>query len=106
MVKLQTLPFPGNVRQLKNALKMAMVLCDQCAIDQLLIQKLDMPNDESQIPLTDLSKKTSYTGQILDAERRILNKARAKYKSVRIIANHLQISKSTVARKLKQHGIR
>jgi len=103
--KMLTYPFPGNVRQLKNALKMAVVMNETDIINELLLSKLETEIEYE----TELDNKQDYTlsfnEQILLHEKKILKRAMSKYESTRRIAKHLKMSKTTVARKIQKHGI-
>jgi len=103
--KMLTYTIPGNVRQLKNALKMAVVMNETDIINELLLSKLETEIEYE----TELDNKQDYTlsfnEQILLHEKKILKRAMSKYESTRRIAKHLKMSKTTVARKIQKHGI-
>jgi len=105
MVKLNNADLSGNVRQLKNILNMAVAMSDETAIDQLILQRVAPPSTAPDVSLSGRNGSESFNERILETEKKILQEAKSKYKSVRMIAAHLQLSKSSVARKLKKHNL-
>jgi len=106
--RLQRYAFPGNVRELKNMLKKAVVLGDEDQLDSLIYkimeeehivcsQRTERPNPtDSHLPL----KK-----RLLDLERKILAETIRREKTSRKIAKSLGISQTSVMRKIKAHGL-
>lgn len=75
--ELQTYDFPGNVRELKNIIKNAVVIKETIGFNEAL----------------------------LEFERKKLTEALSKCISTRDLADCLDISQSTVVRKFKKHGL-
>jgi len=99
-------PFPGNVRELKNMLKKAVVMSDATILDEFLLNS--MPEDayrlaEIQTPATSAPKR--FTKTLLEVERQLLESALTHCRSTRQLAAYLGVSQPTVVRKLKRHGL-
>ncbi len=105
MLKLTANDLPGNSRQLKNIFNMAVALSDEDDIDQLILQKAELSSDDRLDSILNGGKERSLKERMLEAENKILKDAKTKYKSIRAIANHLKLSKSSADRKLKKHGL-
>ena len=104
---LANYPYPGNVRELMNICERLVVMSDTELIDlaDLPMQITSVPPDQhfsyhNIVPGTSLQ-------QILDqVEKELLAKALQQYKNQTDIAAALDVNQSTVARKLKKHGLR
>lgn len=105
LTKLQSYPFPGNVRELKNILKKAVVMSEEEVLDDLIVKSLEGRVEEQGISDNKRKDKVSLDHQLLDVERNILKSAMARCKSTREIANYLGTSQPTVVRKMKKHGL-
>jgi len=105
LTKLQSYPFPGNVRELKNILKKAVVMSEEEVLDDLIVRSLEGRVEEQGISDNKRKDKVSLDHQLLDVERKILKSAMARCKSTREIANYLGTSQPTVVRKMKKHGL-
>ena len=99
-------PYPGNVRELMNICERLVVMSDT--------EVIDVPDLPFQI--TSHSSKTDFSiGQIpsgqplqqtLDQiEKELLKKACSQYKNQTEMAEALAVNQSTIARKLKKHGL-
>lgn len=102
---LQFYSFPGNVRELKNILKKAVVMSEQEVLDDFILKNLE--REEAQYKRFGRGR---YLGlglseEVLAFEREILKSAMERCKTTREIANYLRISQSKVVRKMKNHGI-
>jgi len=92
---LQRHDWPGNVRELENAIERATILC---AGKQLLPDDLDL----------DAVKSVAVVDEDLtlaEAERRHLAKTRDKYADLAAAAKALGVTKATLQKKLKAHGL-
>jgi PAS domain S-box-containing protein len=109
MKELQNYAYPGNVRELKNILKKAVVLSDEEVLDSAFFSSIGLK--ENGYEKFFQSKKhiaypLSLEDQLQALERNILSDALARFKTTRKVAENLKTSKSTVVRKIKKHGIR
>jgi PAS domain S-box-containing protein len=95
--RFQYCTFPGNVREIKNIVKKAVVLSDSNILDSYILQESGpkLESDE-RLPLKE---------QLANLEKEILSSAMLRYKTTRIMAGHLGINQSSVVRKLKKHGL-
>jgi PAS domain S-box-containing protein len=106
--QLQAYTFPGNVRELKNILKKAVVLGDKDRLDGLILKIMK----EEQIVCVQNTERSpgadsriSLKNQLLKMERNILVTAIGQDKTSRKIAKSLGISQTSVMRKIKTHGL-
>ena len=106
--RFQEYSFPGNVRELKNVIKKAVVLSEGSKIDDQVLNYL-ASCDRSSLRVTRCSgiqhdKTLEY--QLADLEKDILVDAIHRHKTTRKIATYLGISQSSVMRKLKKYGLK
>jgi PAS domain S-box-containing protein/TyrR family helix-turn-helix protein len=102
---LQSYPFPGNVRELKNILKTAVLMGEKEVVDDYLIDGLGIEMEKSSEPNIMLNERVSLTDEISAMERQILEKALARFRTTRELARQLGISQPTVVRKLKKYAL-
>lgn len=102
---LQEFTFPGNVRELKNILKKAVVMSEHESVDEMIRQSLSADAVHCIIPSFHTHQGEGLTDQIFDVEKEILQNAMACCKSTREMARYLKISQPTVVRKLKKHRL-
>jgi PAS domain S-box-containing protein len=100
---LQEYTFPGNVRELKNLLKKAVVMSENESVDEIIHQSLTAGADSCSNAIDDTQQRKSLTDHILDVEKEIIKNAIKRCKSTREMARYLKISQPTVVRKLKKH---
>jgi len=103
---LQSYRWEGNVRELKNFLKRAVVMSMEDTIDSFLEEILagdvcasDSPAEEKP------SSPKGLNDEILATERRVLAQALSQYRTAREMAKHLKTSHATIVRKLHKHGL-
>jgi PAS domain S-box-containing protein/TyrR family helix-turn-helix protein len=102
---LQSYPFPGNVRELKNILKTAVLMGEKDVVDDDLMGGLGIKVEQSTPPKRALKEGGSLTDEISTVEKQILEKALAQCKTTRELARQLGISQPTVVRKLKKYAL-
>jgi transcriptional regulator with PAS, ATPase and Fis domain len=102
---LQTHPFSGNVREVQNLLKKAVVMSDNEVLDEFILKTLE--SGVEKLTRADIQKghKLNLTEELLTFEKEILENAIARCKSTREVASYLGISQPTVVRKMKKHGL-
>ena len=102
---LESHAFPGNVRELKNLIKKAVVMGDERQIDSIIFQSL---NKQYSSPVHDTGDEYDrcYLTEKLDhVEMKVLKNAMAHCRTTREMATYLGISQPSVVRKMKKHGI-
>ena len=105
--QLHAYDFPGNVRELKNIIKNAVVIKEKDVLDKLILPG----RARQQSPVSSFketmkpSAPQGLNEELLEFERSKLEQALARFDSTRDLADHLDISQSTVVRKLKKHGL-
>lgn len=103
---LQAHSFPGNVRELKNIVKKAVVMSEEDILDNFIVRSLEGDKKRPMIPSAQNgNRKRDLREEVLTAEREILKSALARCKSTREVASYLGISQPTVVRKMKRHSL-
>ncbi len=103
---LQAYPFPGNVRELKNLVKKAVVLSEERSLDNFIRKSLGYETSEGIQTAANLTGAPSLlTLKLKETESKMLKTAIMQCKSTREIARYLGISQPSVVRKLKKYGI-
>jgi transcriptional regulator with PAS, ATPase and Fis domain len=102
---LQIHPFSGNVREVQNLLKKAVVMSDNEVLDEFILKTLE--SGVEKLTRADIQKghKLNLTEELLTFEKEILENAIARCKSTREVASYLGISQPTVVRKMKKHDL-
>ncbi|MEN8246749.1 MAG: sigma 54-interacting transcriptional regulator [Thermodesulfobacteriota bacterium] len=103
---LESHDFPGNVRELKNLIKKAVVMGDERRIDNIILQSLDKKFIPDPAPDEGDGGDRCYLSEKLDhVEMKVLKNALVHCRSTREMAKFLGISQPSVVRKMKKHGI-
>jgi len=102
---LQAFPFPGNVRELKNILKKAVVMSEHESVDEIIHQSLSADAGQYIASSVQPHQGRGLTNRIFDLEKEILQNAMTCCRSTRELARYLKISQPTVVRKLKKHRL-
>jgi PAS domain S-box-containing protein len=104
--ELQAYDFPGNVRELKNIIKNAVVIKENDELVKIIPAGRNKLKHEERTP-TDIKPKgvRGINEEMFEFEHKMLQKALLKSDSTRDLADYLRISQSTVVRKLKKHGL-
>ncbi|MDR2013982.1 MAG: sigma-54-dependent Fis family transcriptional regulator [Rhodanobacter sp.] len=113
--RLLDYPWPGNVRQLRNVLRIAAVLCRDRLIrlsnlPQEILDDSDMPPLQSEAstnsPLSAVEAAGSAATVLHEAERAVLLRELERlHWNVSRTASALNISRNTLYRKMHKHGI-
>ncbi|MCF8069805.1 MAG: sigma 54-interacting transcriptional regulator [Desulfobacterales bacterium] len=103
--KLQSYPFYGNVRELKNLIKMAVVVCEDSYIDDIILKNLTNLKDYHQNNRKLNKLPNNLKKEISILEKSILKMALQHLRTTREIADQLNINQSTVVRKLKKYKL-
>jgi len=107
---LKKYEFPGNVRELINIIKQAVVMCDKRYLDGYIINSLasvktSHTQTQQQEEEANTQAEQTLPNQLNQLERKILEHAAIKYDTTRQAAKFLGVSQPSVVRKLKKHGI-
>jgi len=106
--QLQAYAFPGNVRELKNILKKAVVLGETDCLDRMIVKIMEEEGmvcfQETESPET-IHLSRPLKDQVQALERKILAAAIREEKTSRKIAKSLGISQTSVMRKIKSYGL-
>lgn len=99
--------FPGNVRELKNLIKEAVVICENRRIDDFLTTKLlENKDDTVEYPAPVPSDKAFGFHHKMNAfEKKLLVQAAAGCRSTIELAHSLDISQATAFRKMRKYGL-
>jgi PAS domain S-box-containing protein len=103
--KMQSYPFRGNVRELKNIIKKAVVLSEQQKIDPIVIKSLQTTEDKAEKVVPKKQRKRKLTDEILTLEKQMIKDALKHCRNLREIAHELGISEPTAFRKMKKHRL-
>jgi PAS domain S-box-containing protein/TyrR family helix-turn-helix protein len=108
MVKFQAYQFPGNVRELQNIVKNAVVLSEDDLLDEILVDNIafgHMGNAGDDRRGSGIRYPMRLQEKIADMEKKILSDAVARFKSTRKIAQQIGTSQSSVMRKLNKYNL-
>jgi transcriptional regulator of aroF, aroG, tyrA and aromatic amino acid transport len=110
MDKLLRHDWPGNIRELKNVVERAAILCDGKQID---INSIVFSHEIGQMfspdvcqPVREIPGARSLKEKLADCEIRMINDTLAVSKSIREAAKHLKISHTALLNKLKKYDIK
>jgi PAS domain S-box-containing protein len=95
--------FPGNVRELKNIMKMAVVMSDNDMLDVHILRTIS--SNMTAPAAVDHMRRSRLPDELLALERELLKTAITNCRTTREMAEFLHVNQSTVVRKLKKHGI-
>ena len=106
--KIQSLPLPGNARELKNILKKTVVMGEGDILqdlDSAVTHALPLSHE----PYPDIPPSChddfDFKGRLLSCEKQLLVQALERHDTTRALARLLHLSQSSVVRKLKIHGL-
>ena len=102
--RLQAYDFPGNVLELVNIIKQAIVMCDRQSLDDYLVKALTR-TQPFKIKAQPQKEDTTLADKIWAVENEMLMQAAIKCRTTREAAGFLGISQPSVVRKFKRHGI-
>jgi TyrR family helix-turn-helix protein len=105
LAMLQGFHFPGNVRELKNLVKKAVVMSEKRDLDEFIERSLRA--GDSVKPFSDGPTRLDQglTKELERLERSILEKTMKRFRTTRDMAVALAVSQATVVRKLKKYGL-
>ena len=103
---MQAYPFRGNVRELKNLIKKAVIMSEAERIDPLILSSI---GNEVLEEWSQATQKENAINNLVDVlatlEREMLKTAKRHCRTTRDMAKFLNISQPSVIRKLKKHRL-
>jgi PAS domain S-box-containing protein len=97
--------FPGNVRELKNMIKIAVMMSETDSLDDYILRNFK----KSVLEQTDYNQKADSQMNLIEQtgafEKRLLQNAMTNFKTTREMAGFLGINQSTVVRKMKKYDL-
>jgi len=105
---LQGYPFPGNIRELKNAIKRSVVMSESNLMDTVLDANAAPMNPreaEMAYSVFPHEKNQSFDERVMAFEKNLLTRTISHCTTTRAIASHLGMTQSKVMRMLKKHGL-
>ncbi|WP_414830203.1 transcriptional regulator TyrR [Alteromonas sp. H39] len=99
---LQQYPWPGNVRQLQNALYRALSLLDG---NEITKEDIQLPNCAPSVTYIDENFEGTLDEEVKKFEKDLLRRLYPSYPSTRQLAKKLGLSHTAIANKLREYGI-
>lgn len=99
---LQQYPWPGNVRQLQNALYRALSLLDG---NEITKEDIQLPNCTPNMTYIDENFEGTLDEEVKKFEKNLLKRLYPTYPSTRQLAKKLGLSHTAIANKLREYGI-
>ncbi|MCV2883150.1 transcriptional regulator TyrR [Aestuariibacter sp. AA17] len=99
---LQTYPWPGNVRQLENALYRALSLMDG---NELNREHIQLPSASTSVSFVPEDFEGSLEEEVKRFEKSLLRRLYPFYPSTRQLAKKLGLSHTAIANKLREYNI-
>ncbi|MGE0114445.1 MAG: sigma-54-dependent Fis family transcriptional regulator [Steroidobacteraceae bacterium] len=101
---LRRYPWSGNVRELENVLEMAAIVCDGDVLEPAhLAYRMKQVSVETRSDAPTVSASAS---PLKEAEIDLIRNAMKQYHgNIALVARQLKISRSTIYRRMKEHGI-
>lgn len=99
---LNTYPWPGNVRQLQNALYRALTLLEG---NEITKEHIHLPSCATTVSYIDENFEGTLDEEVKKFEKDLLRKLYPSYPSTRQLARKLGLSHTAIANKLREYGI-
>ncbi|MEW9797488.1 transcriptional regulator TyrR [Alteromonas sp. CYL-A6] len=99
---LQQYPWPGNVRQLQNALYRALSLLDG---NEITKEDIQLPSCAPSVTYIDENFEGTLDEEVKKFEKDLLRRLYPSYPSTRQLAKKLGLSHTAIANKLREYGI-
>jgi PAS domain S-box-containing protein len=106
---IETYDFPGNVRELKNLIKNAVVISETDVLENIMPHAgfhKSFRREEKPHTVNSRKEAKGLNEALRSFEREKMKEAVARSTTTRDAARYLGISQSTVTRKLKKHGLK
>ncbi len=95
-------PWPGNVRQLQNALYRALSLLDG---NEITKEDIQLPSCAPSVTYIDENFEGTLDEEVKKFEKDLLRRLYPSYPSTRQLAKKLGLSHTAIANKLREYGI-
>jgi PAS domain S-box-containing protein len=102
--RLQNYAFPGNVRELKNLIKRAVVVGESEMLDGFLKHSLDAARSSATSESYPGSTRARLADDVNAFEKEILRRAVRQCRTTRELASAIGVSQPTAVRKMKKFG--
>lgn len=104
---LQRYPWVGNVRELENVLEMAAIVCDGEILDSAhLAYRMRGLRPPSGVPVMPVQVAPALVQPMQDMELELIRNAMREHKgNVALVSRKLGISRSTIYRRMREHGL-
>jgi len=102
--KLSSYEFPGNVRELRNIIKQAVVMTPEEFLDDAIERSLDLESNDYQLVKMGGNKVNMFK-KIEAFEKSIIKEAMQHCRTTREIANYLGICQASVVKKISKHNL-
>ena len=99
---IESYPWPGNIRQLKNALYRAISLIDG---NEITKEAIKLPNCSASVTYIDENFDGTLEQEVKRFEKDMLKRLYPSYPSTRQLAKKLGLSHTAIANKLREYGI-
>lgn len=99
---IESYPWPGNIRQLKNALYRAISLIDG---NEITKDAIKLPNCSASVTYIDENFDGTLEQEVKRFEKDMLKRLYPSYPSTRQLAKKLGLSHTAIANKLREYGI-
>jgi PAS domain S-box-containing protein len=105
MEQIKSYAFPGNVRELKNMIKIAVMMSEMDSLDDYILRNLKTSVLEQSDYSQKFGSQMSLPEETSAFEKKLLQNAMTNFKTTREMAGFLGINQSTVVRKMKKHDL-
>ena len=108
ILELQTYNFPGNVRELQNIIKNAVVLSEMDLLDEIFADNIGNEKKKTAAEtesITEMQYPIRLQDKLERLEEQILSDAFARFSSTRKIAQNLGTSQSSIMRKINKYNL-
>nr|WP_321400365.1 sigma 54-interacting transcriptional regulator [uncultured Desulfobacter sp.] len=104
--RIQAYEFPGNVRELKNCIRRAVVMAEKNSLEGVVGSPVAKGAAQlSSVKMGQVESQKGFNRQVADFEKQLLASALKTWGTTRAMAAGLDMTQSQVVRKLKKYGL-